>query len=367
MARLDKGQLEELLNYYIEYIKHKGSAQKHFDRAKNARKFVKDKFLDLSRLKGLTKEQVIGELRQYVKKLEGPSTQYDYGTQLEDCAVRFPETMEYILQSEDSLKERIHNILHKDGKYNFKGINKQFWTSIFTAVNKKEYPNWAGRTEKGLKELGFVCVGGTGEKYLKIVDAFKEMQNIKPELDFDKLDYFMDYITAVPEGIQYLERLKKRIPNPDTNNNNGLLMLLSAKKQIILYGPPGTGKTYNTKSFAVKLLAGIGEDGLFEKLERFIMSQLGATVQSKPTLAGQYSVSTFLKNNIRFAFVRYPGANGSLSIHLKKVTNDRYPAEIALMPEYKKTGFAGYTEFKIKNNDDLEKAKLFIKFAFENS
>lgn len=146
--------------------------------------------------------------------------------------------------------------------------------------------------------------------------------------------------------------------------------LIEQKKQIILYGPPGTGKTYNTKNIAVYLL-GVkpgrkDEKTLAEKLEQFINKFSGFKLETKPTLEGQYSLSIISKDSIKLAWVAYPASGGDLRVHLKKPPRAEYPPGISSMPGYFKKGFGGYSEFNVRTEKDLERAKKFFEFAHEN-
>ncbi len=141
--------------------------------------------------------------------------------------------------------------------------------------------------------------------------------------------------------------------------------LIEKKKQIILYGPPGTGKTYNTKTIAVYLLKEKGK-GFFEELEKFIKKFPEFTLETKPTLEGQYSLSIISKNNVKLAWVSYPGSGGDLRVHLKKPPRAEYPPDISLMPGYVKKGFGGYSEFKVMTEEDLKRTKQLLEFAYKN-
>jgi hypothetical protein len=162
--------------------------------------------------------------------------------------------------------------------------------------------------------------------------------------------------------------------------------LLKAKKQIILYGPPGTGKTYNTKKYSVNLLEGIEEaidpldyiseseetgpsviekGDLFNHMKAFIMSLANVTEKPRSSMEGYYSLSRMNNKKRGLAWVAYPATDKSLRVWVRKEVYGKYPADIKSMPGYKENGWGGYPEFKIANNDDAEKAKIFIKFAYE--
>lgn len=205
-------------------------------------------------------------------------------------------------------------------------------------------------------------------KYVSAIDFFSKINECIGEKNLGFVDAFI------------FNGNWKKVLNLSTENGgrvlklNGCLPLLLSKRQIVLYGPPGTGKTYNTKGIAVRLLNNpndVERDGnaratnYFEDLESFIKTQPGVVLATKPTLDGQYSSSTIRKNGVKLAWVTHPGVDGVLRVHLKKASDLEYPSYISSMPEYKENGFAGYLEFKVKNKDDLEKAKRLIGFVCE--
>ena len=185
-----------------------------------------------------------------------------------------------------------------------------------------------------------------------------------------------------------MEKIQKTITKREKIDRLWVLDVLNNKKQIILYGPPGTGKTYNTKEMAVALLKGLPEIDLieyeaiqeknvkrkvnidnifFNRVEAAVKDLAGIEENPRSSMTGYYSVSKKLNKKLGLVWLSHPVKSGSFSVHLRKETDSKYPANITdQISGYKSNGWGGYPEFNIKDENDTKRAIELIKFAHEN-
>lgn len=390
---LSDDKLKIIMKSYLEFIAKDAPSQSYFETVNNRYKLVKDKFLNWPVLSGMSDDDLYKYLKQYTNTLDGPKIAYGE-RRLRSFIPHFRKTVHYLLNSTDTIEEKLLNTVSNEGEYAFPNIKKQFWTPVFAALDLTRYPNSNNKTRDALSKLGFHVDPGVdaGQQYMQVIQAFEKLHKLMPEMDFLKIDHLWHYVVAIPEGIQLVEKLsqgdveKSPIAELPTSIPSSIQLLLK-KKQIILYGPPGTGKTYDTRNIAVSLVGllpdsldgdlpeppgeGVEEptgNALYEKIVSFIKTLPNIEIRKSSSMAGYYSHSNRLNKKLGLVWVGYVRSSSDFfKIYLRKESGGYYPVEFTRkIPGYKNSGWGGYPEFVVRTEEDANTTIELIKYASEH-
>lgn len=123
---------------------------------------------------------------------------------------KFRKTLLFILDENIEIKRRIEQVL--DGDYHIEGFGKAILTSFLMDYNPEKYCLWNNKTDLGFSVLGLKVYEGKDSKgiaYIKVLDALKNLINLKPELNlsFLDIDLFLHTISAEEEGRKAVEAI----------------------------------------------------------------------------------------------------------------------------------------------------------------
>ncbi|MDV2495789.1 MAG: endonuclease NucS [bacterium] len=124
---------------------------------------------------------------------------------------KFRDTLTFLLDETISLKERINEVLNKNGKHHIEGLGRGLTTSLLMDLNPQQYVTWNNKTDKGLETLGcqpsFERGDDWGTKYEKILEAIREIQSLNPQSNFLEIDHFLHIVAVEPEGQEAVRAL----------------------------------------------------------------------------------------------------------------------------------------------------------------
>ena len=131
---------------------------------------------------------------------------------------KFRETIIYLLNENIGINERINSIIN--GKNHISGMNRALSTAFLMDFMPNEYCLWNGKTDSGLATLGWDSElnergESQGDRYLKVLNIFKKLKDLDPELklDYMDLDLFLHTIAATDEGKLMVEKIRDNSSN----------------------------------------------------------------------------------------------------------------------------------------------------------
>jgi len=124
---------------------------------------------------------------------------------------KFRETMKFLLNESIPVRERLNEILNKDGRFHIEGIGKALATSILMDLDPQKYATWNNKTNMGLEALGltpqFARGDDWGTKYEKVMEILRHIKDLKLELSFLEVDHFLHIVSATEEGKEAVRAL----------------------------------------------------------------------------------------------------------------------------------------------------------------
>ncbi|MEL7672022.1 DUF3578 domain-containing protein [Methanobacterium sp.] len=128
---------------------------------------------------------------------------------------KFRDSLLYLLNEEIDIKTRINELLYSNNEKHIDGMGKALITAFLMDFKPDKYCLWNGKTEMGLNALEWANLfyqrGDTsGDVYIKIMNLFKKLKDIDPELNLTYLgiDLFLHTISATEEGEKILEKIR---------------------------------------------------------------------------------------------------------------------------------------------------------------
>jgi|SRR5690348_3939681 len=193
---------------------------------------------------------------------------------------RFRQTLKFLLDETVPVEQRLNDVLDKNGKHHIEGLGRGLATSILMDLNPLVYATWNNKTEMGLTSLGrmpdFSKNEMLGSCYLKVLREISEIRNLRSELTFLDIDYFLHVVSAEPEGIETVETLRRggtievtrteQIPQIDMEfamekyleefmETNFSKLNFGAKLELYDEDEESTGRQYPTSIGTIDLLA----------------------------------------------------------------------------------------------------------------
>lgn len=127
----------------------------------------------------------------------------------------FRDSLIYLLNEDVDIKKRINDLLDTKNEKHIEGMGKALITAFLMDFKPDKYCLWNGKTEDGLKALGWNNLYRTrgdsgGDIYLKVLELLKKLRDLVPELElkFLDVDLFLHVIAAEEEGIKELNRIR---------------------------------------------------------------------------------------------------------------------------------------------------------------
>lgn len=126
----------------------------------------------------------------------------------------FRDSLYYLLNEDIDIKNRINDLLDRKNEKHIEGMGKALITALLMDFKPEKYCLWNGKTEDGLKALGWDEYHSRGDSggdvYIKVLNLLRKLTNLVPEfeLEFLDIDLFLHVIVAEEEGIDQLNRIK---------------------------------------------------------------------------------------------------------------------------------------------------------------
>jgi len=205
--KLNDEQIRSLLDKFVA----SEEAQTWIEQRRKDNKQWK-KWIGLDRLKALSDDELKSRFLEYFNEGAG---RHPFNAVYRDRIVRdiqrFREGMKFLLDESISVKERLNEILNRDGKYHIEGIGKGLATSILMDLDPQKYATWNNKTNMGLEALGLTPQSTRGDdwgtRYEKVMEVIRHIRDLKPELSFLETDHFLHIVSATEEGKEAVRAL----------------------------------------------------------------------------------------------------------------------------------------------------------------
>jgi 5-methylcytosine-specific restriction protein B len=203
---LSDDNLRTLMQSYTAWSlgneEEKNYAMDMFKRAED----IKAKLLNKNYLNEAPDEQLVQDLLQYSKTLEGPANIQIGKPRVAHELEKIKRNLFYLIGSPDDPFETATKIL--EGDYKIPIFAKAFWSPILQAQYPDVLPNWNNKTENFLKKVGVDIKTSkltVKQKYQALSDAFQYLRNLDPRQNIHTLNHLMHYGTVIDEGISLIE------------------------------------------------------------------------------------------------------------------------------------------------------------------
>jgi len=206
---LSDEKLKILLEAYFNWGKENEDEGKYPEIEKQKTEERRKTLLNKEYLSSLSDEELVAEILNYSKNLEGPVNINIGKPRVLGEIKKLKGNILYIVDSTDDPFEKAEKIL--EGEYKIPIFYKAFWSPLFQAQYPELLPNWNNKTDKFLKKLGLNLATfkkTTGEKYKLFSEAFLYLKNLDPKHDFYTLDHITHYGTVISEGELLIDELK---------------------------------------------------------------------------------------------------------------------------------------------------------------
>ena len=200
---LADGQIKILLDKFIDSDDHK-TCKKPRDEAHERWKA----WVDPNKIKILSDDELKIKFLEYFKEGAG---RHSFNSIYRDRIIRdddptkpFREVMNFLFDESVPVKERLNGILEKNGKYHIEGMGKGLATSFLMDLDSQKYITWNNKTNMGLETLGlspqFARGDDWGTKYEKVMEIVSHIRELRPELGYLEIDFFLHWISAEEDG-----------------------------------------------------------------------------------------------------------------------------------------------------------------------
>lgn len=127
----------------------------------------------------------------------------------------FRDSLIHLLDEDIPDDIRINDLLDIRSDFHIEGMGKALVTAFLMDFKPKKYCLWNGKTEDGLKALGWEKYyhdkgDSEGKKYLKVLALLKKLKDLDSTLglEYIDIDLFLHIIAAEEEGIREINRIK---------------------------------------------------------------------------------------------------------------------------------------------------------------
>ncbi|MGC8620234.1 MAG: hypothetical protein ACP5LA_07040, partial [Thermoplasmata archaeon] len=142
---LSDEQIKLLLNKFVASEEAKTWIQQRWEDHKRWKEWI-----DINKLNNLSDDELKNRFLEYFNEGAG---RHPFNHIYRDRIVRdinkFRETMKFLLDESIPVKERLNEILNKNGAYHIEGIGKGFATSILMDLDPYRYATWNNKTNLG--------------------------------------------------------------------------------------------------------------------------------------------------------------------------------------------------------------------------
>ena len=207
--RLNDNQIRELLRWYVNSSETR--QEYHDERMEELEK--NEKWIDPEVIRNMPFEELKEHYLEYYNN--GTGKKQNINPIYRDRIIRdpkFKETIIYLLNEKIGINERINSIIK--GKKHISGMNRALSTALLMDYLPEKYVLWNRKTDDGLVVLGWdnelhIRGESDGDKYLKVLNLFKKLRDLDPELklDYMDLDLFLHTIAATDEGKLMVEKI----------------------------------------------------------------------------------------------------------------------------------------------------------------
>jgi len=206
---LSDEKLKILLEAYFSWSKENEDEGKYPELEKQKSEERRKTLLNKEYLSSLSDEELITEILNYSKDLEGPVNIRIGRPRVSGEIKKLRNNILYIINSSEDPFAKAAKIL--EGEYKISIFSKSFWSPLFQAQYPELLPNWNNKTDKFLKKLGVNLTTSKktiGEKYKLFSEAFLYLKNLDPKHNFYSLDHLTHYGTVISEGELLIDELK---------------------------------------------------------------------------------------------------------------------------------------------------------------
>ena len=206
---LSNEKLKILLEAYFSWSKENENEGKYPELEKQKSEERRKTLLNQEYLSSLSDEELITEILNYSKDLEGPVNIRIGRPRVLGEIKKLRNNILYIVNSPEDPFRKAAKIL--EGEYKIPIFSRSFWSPLFQAQYPELLPNWNNKTDRFLKKLGVNLTTfkkTIEEKYKLFSEAFLYLKNLDNRHDFYTLDHLTHYGTVVPEGILLIDDLK---------------------------------------------------------------------------------------------------------------------------------------------------------------
>lgn len=202
-------QIESLLDMFL------GSEDARIWRAQRERDHERwHRWVDPQVIDELNDQQLKEEFLTYFNEGAG---RHPFNAIYRDRIVRdlrkFRRTLKFLLNEENDIKERLEQVLSREGDYHIEGMGKALATSFLLDLNPDKYSTWNNKTEMGLEALGltpaFERTDDWGDRYMKVMQTLNYIRSFRPEFTFLDVDHFLHIVAAEEEGKEAVRRLRE--------------------------------------------------------------------------------------------------------------------------------------------------------------
>ena len=206
---LSDEKLKILLEAYFSWSKENENEEKYPELEKQKSEERRKTLLNKEYISSLSDEELITEILNYSKDLEGPVNIRIGRTRVLGEIKKLKNNILYIIDSPEDPFTKAAKIL--EGEYKISIFSRSFWSPLFQAQYPELLPNWNNKTDRFLKKLGVHLTTSKKtieEKYKLFSEAFLYLKNLDPKHNFYSLDHLTHYGTVISEGELLIDELK---------------------------------------------------------------------------------------------------------------------------------------------------------------
>ncbi len=222
---LTDAQIKELLEWFVTSSKtYKTFMDKRWPDQKGNHGRIQPQ-----EIKAMSISDLVQRFKEYYRKVGGRQhlNQLSRDRIVGDEA-KFRRTLEYLLNEDIPVDQRIDQVL--DGDYKVNGLGKAIATALLTAFAPDKYSRWNIRAEQGFETLGWQLANrgdSNGQIYVNLLKLLEKLRNLSANLnlDFNALDLFLHTIAYESEGQAKVEEVSQRrdpAATPKANSRQSL-------------------------------------------------------------------------------------------------------------------------------------------------
>jgi len=212
---LNNNQVRELLRWYVNSSKTR--EEYHIERMEELKK--NKKWINPEVIRDMPFDELKEHYLEYYNS--GTGKKQNINAIHRDRIIKDPKfrnTILYLFDESLGINERLNNIIN--GEKHISGMNRALSTAFLMDYKPDKYCLWNAKTDAGLAVLGWddelhKWGESHGDRYLKVLNIFKKLKNLDPQLklDYIDLDLFLHTIAATDEGIVMVEKISNNSSN----------------------------------------------------------------------------------------------------------------------------------------------------------